>query len=96
MKSIFSDCEMTDLETDCFVPGVFVKAKKPEDFLETDLSGLKLYNIVVDRRVSEMAFSDIATKLRLKLFAYAVMSAAYNFCQAFINLVRIFKVIGST
>lgn len=47
MRSIFSDYEITDLEKDASEPGVFVKVKKPSDFVENDLSELKLYNIVL-------------------------------------------------
>lgn len=70
MQSIFSDCEITDLERDFSEPGVFVKVTKPSDFVERDLSGLELYNIVVNKRLKEMILSDVAMKCRLKFFVY--------------------------
>jgi SAM-dependent methyltransferase len=84
MEVIFSDCEITDLEEDFDFPGVFVKVEKPNDFVETDLSGLKLYNIVIDRQVTEMAVSDIPMRLRIGLAIFnAVLSTTRSFDKAF-------------
>ncbi len=61
MKRIFSDCGIVALESDVEAPGVFIKAKKPARFVETELSGHKLYNIVYDKRVSEINASHLGT-----------------------------------
>jgi SAM-dependent methyltransferase len=76
MRSIFSDCEITDLEKDASEPGVFVKVKKPSDFVENDLSELKLYNILLDRRLTGITVSDVAMKIRLRTFVYRVKTVA--------------------
>ncbi len=51
MKYIFSDFEILEIEKDRDAPGVFLKAKKPQKFIEKDLSGYKLYNIVANKRM---------------------------------------------
>lgn len=45
MQVIFDDFEILALESDPSEPGVFLKARKPDDFLEDDLSGYELYPI---------------------------------------------------
>lgn len=45
MYEIFADFEILVMEPDPIEPGVFVKAVKPEEFTETDLSGYELYSI---------------------------------------------------
>jgi SAM-dependent methyltransferase len=45
MKNIFSDFTIDILVKDNRKPGVFLKAKKPENFIENDLSKYKLYEI---------------------------------------------------
>ena len=51
MNNIFSDCEILVLEKDSQAPGIFLKAKKPNAFIEKDLSDYQLYSIVADKRV---------------------------------------------
>jgi SAM-dependent methyltransferase len=45
MKRILGDCQILVLERDYISPGVFVKARKPIDFHELDLSTYQLYGI---------------------------------------------------
>lgn len=45
MKQIFEDFEILLLQADPSEPGVFLKARKPKDFVEKDLSAYKLYPI---------------------------------------------------
>lgn len=78
MQDIFSDCEITDLEKDFAAPGVFVKAKKPSDFVERDLSKLELYNMVFNKRMAEMKISDAGRKRSLRVFACKVKTKAYR------------------
>jgi SAM-dependent methyltransferase len=100
MRSIFSDCEITDLEKDALEPGVFVKVKKPRDFVERDLSGLELYNIVANKRLTEMILSDVAMKHRLKTLVSPVQITAHLARSAikpmFHKLIQFFKAIWST
>ena len=57
MKYIFSDCLIEKLEKDP-LKGVFVKVKKPAKFAERNLSDYKLYSILLNRRVKEIAEKD--------------------------------------
>jgi SAM-dependent methyltransferase len=50
-QNIFSDMEIIKLEKDIVSPGVFLKARKHENFIEKDLTGIAIYNIVLDRTV---------------------------------------------
>ena len=59
LKKIFSDCEIITLERDTTAPGVFLKAKKPAGFLEKDLKNYKLFNVVVDKKVTELKDIDL-------------------------------------
>lgn len=45
MRAIFADFEITLLESDPIEPGVFLKAVKPDNFEETDLSGYELFSM---------------------------------------------------
>lgn len=45
MQAIFEDFDITVLESDPSEPGVFMKAFKPADFMEVDLSGYELYSM---------------------------------------------------
>lgn len=46
MKEIFSDSAIISLKNDYSEPGILIKAKKPEKFIENDLSNYKLYSLV--------------------------------------------------
>jgi SAM-dependent methyltransferase len=55
MEAIFSDFEIEALESEhpgC--PGVFLKARRPRQLAERELSGLSLYSIVHDARVTSI------------------------------------------
>jgi len=54
MKQIFSDFEILSLEKDSEAPGVFIKARKPKQFLEADLSAYRLYSILLKKRVIDI------------------------------------------
>jgi 2-polyprenyl-3-methyl-5-hydroxy-6-metoxy-1,4-benzoquinol methylase len=58
MKHIFSDCLIEKLEEDP-AKGVFIKAKKTHDFVEKDLADYKLYSILLNKKVKEIAMKDI-------------------------------------
>lgn len=65
METIFSDCEILDIERDPEEPGVFVSARKPLDFQEKDLSGIALYCLHANHRELEL---DLAGARRARLF----------------------------
>ena len=54
LKHIFSDCEIETLRLDPIRPGVFLRARKPTEFRDADLTGYKLYSIIANRRVSSV------------------------------------------
>jgi len=70
LKKIFSDCEIITLENDIAEPGVFLKSKKPVEFVEKDLATYKLFNVVVNKKVME--FKDI--ELRILIFIGKILS----------------------
>ncbi len=60
MEAIFADCEILALESDNQAPGVFIKARKPENFVEKDLSDYQLHSMVVNHRVVAVSEKDFA------------------------------------
>lgn len=69
LKYIFSDCLIEILEKDYATPRMFMKAKKPEYFIENDLSNYLLYSIIDDRRVKyieEKRLKDFLRKYEIK------------------------------
>jgi len=58
MENIFSDCEILALERDSQEPGVFIKARRPDTFIERDLADYQLYSIVVNRRAKDITGRD--------------------------------------
>lgn len=59
-EAIFSDVSIEELQLDPTDPGLFVKARKPEPFVERDLAGLALYSILRRRRQRDHDAMDIA------------------------------------
>jgi SAM-dependent methyltransferase len=52
MEFIFSDCDIEVLESDPSSPGVFLKARKPLNFVENTTENYMLYSIVEGKRSS--------------------------------------------
>lgn len=79
MREIFSDCEILVLEDDAQEPGVLVKVRKPEHFVEKDLSNYKLYSIVANKRVIDISDSSYRTVYYWKtIFKYAIKQWVLN------------------
>lgn len=55
MRRIFADFEIAVLKKDHEAPGVFLKARKPENYAPIDLSDIALYSMVLDRRVRDIS-----------------------------------------
>jgi SAM-dependent methyltransferase len=80
MQKIFADFNIVSLEKDREAPGVFLKACKPENFVETDLTGYGLYSIIRKARVvditetyqSTLAFSAITVNEKMKCVAFKI------------------------
>ena len=56
--AIFADFIRGSVEEDIYDPGVFIRAQKPKDFQEADLSGYALYSIMLDRRATLQEFLE--------------------------------------
>jgi SAM-dependent methyltransferase len=54
IERIFSDFGIEALEKDPISPGVFLKARKPEQFREANLSGVALYCLVGNKRLLQV------------------------------------------
>ncbi len=68
MKKIFRDFEIIALEKDHEAPGVFLKARKPENYVPADLSDILLYSILLGRRTKDIPkFGDAPLVRRLLL-----------------------------
>jgi SAM-dependent methyltransferase len=52
IRAIFADFEIVRLERDPTEPGVFLKARKPQDWKPAELSGIALYSMVLGKRTS--------------------------------------------
>jgi SAM-dependent methyltransferase len=59
-EAIFSDVAVEDLTLDPTDPGLLIKARKPEPFVERDLSDLALYSILRRRRQRDHTRVDVA------------------------------------
>jgi SAM-dependent methyltransferase len=62
MRTIFRDMQIDTVDSDPLSPGVFVKAHKPESFVEADLNDVALHSVVVARRTRSV------TELSLLVF----------------------------
>ncbi|HLJ54969.1 MAG TPA: methyltransferase domain-containing protein [Chthonomonadaceae bacterium] len=60
MRALFADFELLDLAADPLSPGVFLKARKPEAFVEADMSGHALYSMITRRRSVNVTDRDVA------------------------------------
>jgi len=70
MRKIFGDFDIIRLTKDHEAPGVCLKAKKPENYVPTDLSDIALYSIILGRRtknVPNLKDMPLARRLILRL-----------------------------
>jgi SAM-dependent methyltransferase len=54
LRAVFADLVVELLERDPAAPGVFLKARKPPDFRQTDLAPIALYSIILRRRALDV------------------------------------------
>ena len=86
MISIFGDCEILALERDPSALGVFIKVRKPENFMEVDQSDYALYSVITNKRVKDIEekdfkslyFKRIVLKQKLKNFIIARAYRLFN------------------
>jgi SAM-dependent methyltransferase len=74
MKEIFSDFIIEAVEPDLMTPGVFLKARKPEFFLEKDTKELYLFSILTGNRRQRVGILNIIL-LRLRFRVSPVLSS---------------------
>jgi SAM-dependent methyltransferase len=71
MRDIFSDFNIQALGADHSMPGIMIKAKKPVQFAEKDLSAYALYSIVTNKWMTTFQDSDFDNcyfkRLKLKM-----------------------------
>lgn len=60
MKTIFSDFDILSLQSDPEMPGVMLKARKPEGpaYRERDLRDISLHSVVTNKRMRDLRDSD--------------------------------------
>lgn len=71
MEILFQDFSIERMEPDPLAPGVFIKARKPFDFTEVDLSNHSLYSIVTAKMTRDLATVPWL-KFRVSQFAASV------------------------
>jgi len=77
LERIFADCQIEKLESDKMDPGVFLKARKPADFIETDLRPISLFSIIEGGRVAEVDENKLAA-FHAKFERRQKIKQAYN------------------
>lgn len=58
MERIFADCKVLKLEKDPQDPGIFIKVQKPKNFVEKDLSNVKLFSVIRNKRIRDLHEND--------------------------------------
>ena len=77
MESIFRDFEIKTLENDNSMPGVFLLAKKPENFIENKFCALKLYSMILEKKSSITAVNIYWIFLNIQLKILGLRSDGY-------------------
>lgn len=67
MQQIFFDCELQKMEKNDVNYDIFIKVKKPTNFVEKDLLGITLYSIIEGRRVKDILPQSYSTYIRHQL-----------------------------
>lgn len=77
MKVIFSDFDITSLQSDPVEPGVFMAAKKPADFIENNVKEHKLHSILLNQRSSLLKSRICRTMVVLPLYLKKYLPPAW-------------------
>jgi len=67
MKNIFADCEILSLEKDYQFPGVFIKVRKPLNFVEKNLDRYEIYSMVTNQKSYKITEKDLQSKHFLRM-----------------------------
>ncbi len=91
MQKIFGDCDIITLEADNQAPGVFLKAKRPGDFVEKDLSEYELYSIVANKRIKNISENNLhSARVKLMRLRQKCFNVAYRIID--IIFAKIFRI----
>src|SRR2546422_8690157 len=72
IRTIFADMQLQALASDPLAPGVFLKARKPDAFVERDLADVALHSVLARRRAFSVTGRDLLIfTLRRALFTAA-------------------------
>jgi len=74
IRGIFSDMTVLTTGKDPLVPGIFVKARKPETYSMNDLSGIALYSVISGRRCLDITDGELMF-FKIKRGARTLISA---------------------
>ena len=59
IRKIFADFSIEAIEKDPLLPGVFVKAKKPDSFSANDLGGVTLWSMMLKKKVRKISSLEV-------------------------------------
>jgi hypothetical protein len=77
LRKIFNDFEIIKLVRDHQALGVFLKARKPFDYSPSDLQGIALYSMIIDRRTTSIpSLREMPTSRKAKLGAAKAIKRA--------------------
>ncbi len=88
-RTLFQDCTLLALETDPSGPGTGVCVRKPESFVEADLSGVELHSMVAGRRIRNLEKGHYKSPHFRKVAIQQFL--ANNSRNAFLGAGRLFK-----
>jgi hypothetical protein len=86
MKEIFKDFKIIKLEKDLESAGVFIKARKPIDYIGTiNLSKFSLYSIILGKRTKEIV-AKFPFQRKCKIFTQNLMDLIKNKLKEILTL----------
>jgi hypothetical protein len=88
MQKIFSDFKILKLIKDHEAFGVFLKARKPENYTQVDLSDINLYSMILGKRTKDIpSFSDMSLSRKLML-RFLSMKLKYVLPRALLHVLE--------
>jgi SAM-dependent methyltransferase len=77
MKKIFSDFEILKLTRDREAPGVFLKARKPFDYIPEDIQNIAIYSMILGKRTISVPKPEdmpFPRKIKIKILTAKVLN----------------------
>ena len=86
MQMIFSDFEILKLIKDHEAPGVFLKARKPFNYIPNNLQDIALYSMILGRRTTSIPrLQDMPFSRKAKLLTFEMLKRTHRFVYNAIN-----------